>query len=59
MATLLEHVAETRKARDDAELAFREALARARRHYSLMRVADAAGLTKNGVKYLVEGRGEK
>lgn len=54
MATLLERVAKASKQRALAELEFRAALVAARPTYSWAQLASATGLTKNGVKYLVE-----
>ena len=61
MATLLERVASARRKRDHAEHEFRTALAAARAMYSWGELARVAGLTRNGVKYLVvqHQRGEK
>ena len=54
MATLLEHVAASRRHRDYAEHLFRHALTAARvGGYSWGELARVAGLSKNGVKYLV------
>jgi hypothetical protein len=54
MATLLERVAKATKRRADAELEFRAALVAARPTHSWSELAGVTGLTKNGVKYLVE-----
>ena len=54
MATLLETVARTTKARRESEAAFRQALANARPAHTWAELATITGLTKNGVKYLVQ-----
>ena len=54
VATLLERVAKATKRRADAEHEFRTALAAARPFHSWNELAGVTGLSKNGVKYLVQ-----
>jgi hypothetical protein len=48
---LLERVRKAKRARDKAELTFLEALKAARPVHSLAEIADAAGLSRQGVRY--------
>lgn len=56
---LLERVAKARKARQGAELAFRQTLIAAREVHSWAEIASVAGLSKHGVRYLVNEENEK
>lgn len=56
---LLERVRKARRARDKAERLFLEALKTARPVHSLAEIADAAGLTRQGVDYLTNDRNER
>lgn len=53
MSALLDAVEIARERRDAAERAFREALERAAEHHSLRTVARYAGLSHNGVRWLI------
>ena len=60
MSAFLEAVTIARELRDSAEKEFRSALVRARAHHSMSEVGRAAGLTRQGIAYLLRReRGEK
>lgn len=55
MSRQLEKVARARDARAAAERAFRKTLVAAKRHHSWAELAEAAQMSRTGVKYLVLG----
>lgn len=56
---LLERVRKARRARDKAEQSFLEALKAARPVHSLAEIADAAGLSRQGVRYFTNDENER
>lgn len=52
MSALLDAVEIARERRDAAEQAFRETVRRARESHSLAQIGRAAGMTKNGVRWI-------
>lgn len=58
MPTLLERVAIARKARAKSETQFRDAILAAREYHTWEEIADAAGLSYSGVRYLAGMFGE-
>lgn len=51
--SLLEAVTEARRARDEAERRFRRALRLAAEVHSLRKIGEAAGMSFNGIRYLL------
>lgn len=59
-AAELENVREARELRDLSEIEFRRAIVRAdRAGHTLLEIGQAAGLTKTGVKYLLDREASK
>jgi predicted transcriptional regulator len=56
---LLERIRKARRARDKAETAFIETLKAAKPVHTFGEIADAAGLTRQGVRYFVNDENEK
>jgi hypothetical protein len=56
---LLERVRKARRARDKAESSFLEALKAAKPVHSLAEIADAAGMSRQGVRYLTSDENER
>lgn len=56
---LLERVRKAKRNRDQAELTFLAALKAARPVHSLAEIADAAGLTRQGVRYFTNNENER
>ena len=56
---LLERVRKAKRARDKAEAAFVESLKAARPVHSLAAIGDAAGMTRQGVRYLTNDENER
>jgi hypothetical protein len=56
---LLERVRKAKRARDKAEATFIEALKAARPVHSLAEIADAAGLSRQGVRYFTNDENER
>lgn len=56
---LLERVAEAARKRAEAEERFRKTLADAKRRHSWAEIAGAAGLSRHGVRYLVNDENSK
>ena len=54
MTVLLETVSRTRAEKDEADAAFLAALRKARKSHSWAELSGAAGLTKSGVRYLID-----
>lgn len=54
MTVLLEQVSRTRAERDAATAAFVAALRKARKAHSWAELAGASGLTRSGVRYLID-----
>jgi hypothetical protein len=60
MSALLDAVAEARELRQTSEREFRSALVEAREQHTVVEIAHAAGITRQGVSYLLRReRGEK